>query len=313
MTDNSNDIGQTLELPMSLGDVISNEHKKSKHLIFVQHGLFGCSYFFDGFKQRIENSVQNSTVILPSINNFLLSTFGMKTCGIKLVKVVEESILQYPDATTISFISHSFGGILTRYVIGLLHERGIFDKIKPFAFVAISSPHLGVITDSTIIQLGLKHFTGKTGKDLMIDSSSLKEISCAGSKYIVALDDFKVKLLYGNLYNDTVSCESACICEDVSRRNLTELVPKRLFLINETNLRYHEENDNDCNPLTKDCYLALKKINWIKKVIDLSEYYNSHITIVGRHTFIPFLEVGKSEGYMIVDDIIKEMNKSLQL
>ena len=285
-----------------------------RHLIFVQHGMFGFSYFFDNFKKTMESTIKDSIVFLPSANNFVLSTMGTKRCGTNLANYIENKIKLYPEAETVSYIGHSFGGVLGRYAIGLLHERDpqIFDKIKPLAFVTISTPHLGVTTNESHVKWALKYFTGPTGKELILkDSASdlndpiLYEISEKDSSYMIALDKFKVKMLYGNLYNDTVSYESACMCTTLPldatniKDYLIEVVPERLFVIN--------QNVDTSNP--DDKFKALKEINWIKKVADLKEYTNSHITIVGRHTFIPFLEVNECEGSIVVLDIIYEMLK----
>lgn len=274
-----------------------------KHLIFVQHGLFGMSYFFDNFKQTLENSIADSVVILPHQNNSVYSMFGTVTCGTKLAIFIESTLKQYPNAETISFVGHSFGGIINRYAIGMLEIMGIFDKVKPLAYISISTPHMGVTTNSSAMKFALKHFIGETGKDLIMNTNVLKEISDPNSNFMIGLSKFKLKLLYGNLFNDTVIYETACLCEKIDGSNvsLTEIVPKRLYLLNESTIKSNINSD-----LIGE-FSDLKKLDWIKKVADLSEYFNSHITIVGRHTFIPFLTVKKDEGKIVVDDIANEI------
>jgi Putative serine esterase (DUF676) len=44
----------------------------------------------------------------------------------------------------ISFVGHSFGGLVSRYAIGILFGQGFFDRIKPMNFTTFATPHLGV-------------------------------------------------------------------------------------------------------------------------------------------------------------------------
>lgn len=276
----------------------------TKHLIFVQHGMFGSSYFFDNFKQKIESAIKNSTVILPKENNFLYSTFGTEICGDKLVKSVYSALDQYPNAETISFIGHSYGGILSRHVIGVLQKDGVFEKIKPLAYISISTPHAKVITNKSIVKFGLTNLAGKTGKELIGDCQTLELLSKKGSDYMVGLEKFKLKLLYGNLFNDDVIAETACLYNLNCKQELLEIVPNRLYLVHE------QKYDNPkLDILINDPFADIRQINWIKKVANLSEYSNSHITIVGRHTFVPFLTIKSSEASIVIMDIICEISR----
>lgn len=276
----------------------------AKHLIVLQHGLFGCSQFMKGFKDRVSALMPNSIVFTPTVNNLLYSTYGMKMCGIKMMEEIENVIENNSSLETISFIGHSFGGILSRYVIGLMNEKELFNKLRPLMYVSVATPHIGVVTDNKLIKFGLNNLTGKTGKDLKMNSSSLKEISTKDSIFVEGLKKFNKKILYGNLYNDTVTCETACLCVPEQFRTLQTIIPDRLFII--------ENEDKTHDFYTKDDeFSEIKKLDWKKKVMNLNEYFNSHITIIGRHTFLPFLEVGKNEGYHVIDDIINEFHDEL--
>lgn len=283
-----------------------------KHLIFVQHGMFGTSYFFDNFKKKLEAAFIGSHVSLPHKNNFIYSTLGTKVCGDKLVAVVEDELLKHPDASTISFIGHSFGGIMSRYAIGILESRNIFDQIKPLAYVSISTPHAGVITNKSIIKFGLHNCTGTTGQELIREVPVLEELSKPNSVFVKGLEKFPLKLLYGNLHNDDVTAPTACLYNTQCTRELIEVVPKRLFIVRE----HDDVHDDVFNRETKfdnnlDPFEHIKKMNWTRKVADLSEYSNSHITIVGRHTYIPFLKIKSEEASVVLMDIILEMTRHI--
>jgi hypothetical protein len=270
--------------------------------------MLGVSYFFDNFKTKIENTITDSIVILPEENNFLYSTLGTQVCGDKLVKSVYTTLKVYQNAETISFIGHSFGGILTRYVIGVLQRDGFFEKIKPLLYASISTPHAGVITDKSIIKFCLKHITGITGKELICELSTLEMLSQKNSDYLLGLEKFTLKLLYGNLFNDDVIAQTACLYNLDCSQELLEIVPKRLFLIVE-----HTNASNNAIIITNDPFIEIKKMDWIRKVADFSEYLNSHTTIVGRHTFIPFFKIQSSEASIVIHDIICEMSKKLNI
>ena len=40
--------------------------------------------------------------------------------------------------------SDELGGLISRYVIGLLYARGVFEKMQPVNFTTFATPHLGI-------------------------------------------------------------------------------------------------------------------------------------------------------------------------
>jgi len=72
--------------------------------------------------------------------------------------------------TSISFISHSLGGLVQLYAIGYIqkHAPYFFQQIKPVNFVAMASPYLGLSNENPMyvkfaLDFGL---VGRTGQDL---------------------------------------------------------------------------------------------------------------------------------------------------
>ena len=41
-------------------------------------------------------------------------------------------------------MSHKLGGLISRYVVGLLYTRGVFEKMQPVNFTTFATPHLGI-------------------------------------------------------------------------------------------------------------------------------------------------------------------------
>lgn len=278
-----------------------------KHLFVVQHGMFGNSYFFNNFKKKLENAFHGSIVMLPDKNNFLYSTFGTQICGNKLLESIEETLQKHPDCISISFIGHSFGGIISRYTIGKLYEKKFFETIKPLAYISISTPHAKVIGHHSLANFILNNCAGLTGKELFGSTPMLEHLSDVNSSYFKGLELFPIKILYGNLFNDDVKCESACLYYNdttIKEENLVELITNRLYLVNYQKLEIYNEKEYD--PL-----VHLKNLDWKRKVVNLSEYINSHITIVGRHTFVPFLKIKSEEASIVLLDIIHEISHHL--
>lgn len=72
--------------------------------------------------------------------------------------------------TSISFISHSLGGLTQTYAIAYIHKHSpnFFDEIKPINFVAMAAPFLGLSNENPFyvkfaLDFGL---VGRTGQDL---------------------------------------------------------------------------------------------------------------------------------------------------
>jgi hypothetical protein len=79
----------------------------------------------------------------------------------------------------ISFAGYSLGGLVSRYVIGLLYTRGFFDNVKPMNFTTFATPHLGIRKPLTGFSFGTAYnslfnftvsscVTGNTGMDLYL-------------------------------------------------------------------------------------------------------------------------------------------------
>lgn len=58
------------------------------------------------------------------------------------VKHIEEDDQQ---VTKLSVVGYSLGGLVSRYLVGILHQRKFFDKIAPVNFVTVATPHIGLV------------------------------------------------------------------------------------------------------------------------------------------------------------------------
>ncbi|KIP10020.1 hypothetical protein PHLGIDRAFT_281394 [Phlebiopsis gigantea 11061_1 CR5-6] len=57
-------------------------------------------------------------------------------------RILEEKDQQ---VTKLSVIGYSLGGLVSRYLVGVLHQRKFFDKVTPVNFVTVATPHIGLI------------------------------------------------------------------------------------------------------------------------------------------------------------------------
>ena len=46
--------------------------------------------------------------------------------------------------TRFSVTGYSLGGLVARYLVGILHQRKFFDEITPVNFCTVATPHIGL-------------------------------------------------------------------------------------------------------------------------------------------------------------------------
>lgn len=74
------------------------------------------------------------------------------------VQAIEDSGRQ---VTRFSITGYSLGGLVSRYIIGILRYKGFFDKVTPVNFTTIATPHLGLLRYSTLFS-SVAHGLGPT-------------------------------------------------------------------------------------------------------------------------------------------------------
>ena len=114
----------------------------------------------------------------------------------------------------ISIVGYSLGGLVARYIIGLLYSKGCFERMKPVNFTTFATPHLGVKTPLLGIQYKVLNFLGSrslstSGRQLFtIDNFRdtnrpiLSVLADPGSIFMLALAKFSHRVLYANIIND---------------------------------------------------------------------------------------------------------------
>ncbi|KAL9629610.1 MAG: hypothetical protein Q9164_006806 [Protoblastenia rupestris] len=114
----------------------------------------------------------------------------------------------------LSVVGYSLGGLVARYVMGLLYSRGWFNQVKPVNFTTFATPHLGVRTPvlgvhsqvwnylgaSTLSISGRQLFTIDTFRDT--GRPLLSILADPESIFVLALSCFQNRVLYANIVND---------------------------------------------------------------------------------------------------------------
>ena len=62
---------------------------------------------------------------------------------------IETEIKRLADAgktvTRFSITGYSLGGLVARFLVGVLHQRKFFDTVKPVNFATVATPHIGIV------------------------------------------------------------------------------------------------------------------------------------------------------------------------
>lgn len=114
----------------------------------------------------------------------------------------------------LSVVGYSLGGLVARYAIGLLYSNGWFEKVEPVNFTTFATPHLGVRTpllglhnqvwnslaSRTLSVSGRQLFTIDSFRDT--NRPLLSVLADPTSIFMLALSQFKHRVLYANIIND---------------------------------------------------------------------------------------------------------------
>ncbi|KAL1592815.1 hypothetical protein SLS60_011231 [Paraconiothyrium brasiliense] len=143
---------------------------------------------------------------------------GIETGGERVAHEIEERLEELAQTghgiEKISVIGYSLGGLISRYAIGLLYSKGLFEKITPVNFTTFATPHLGVRTprrgyfSNAFNALGARVLSTSGRQMFLIDTFRdtgrplLSVLADADSIFIRGLAQFKHRSLYANIIND---------------------------------------------------------------------------------------------------------------
>ncbi|KAI9168593.1 hypothetical protein H9P43_007966 [Blastocladiella emersonii ATCC 22665] len=113
------------------------------HLLVISHGLYGKPDHTGYLAKRFAEAYPDIAVLNCSSYSTELTLDGVDACGERMLTEIEEFEATRP-VKQISFLGYSLGGLIIRYTIGRLHQRGYFDRVEPMNAITMATPHLGV-------------------------------------------------------------------------------------------------------------------------------------------------------------------------
>ncbi|KAA8905702.1 hypothetical protein TRICI_005254 [Trichomonascus ciferrii] len=122
-----------------------------------------------------------------------------------LVKRYKEDEVRFEK---ISIVGYSLGGLIARYVVGVLLENGFFNNVKPITFATFATPHLGSKFHGDSLNVRVLNFLGSnflgvSGNDMFgFSSTVLDELTDAEGPFIRGLKKFKHLQLFANAIHD---------------------------------------------------------------------------------------------------------------
>ncbi|TRM65542.1 putative serine esterase-domain-containing protein [Schizophyllum amplum] len=176
------------------------------HLLVLVHGMWGNP---DGTRL---------SVLLANTNSEEHTYDGIDWGGERVAQEIKDQVKTLEEkgdtVTRFSITGYSLGGLISRYVIGILQQQGFFENITPMNFNTVATPHLGLLRYDTFFSR-LSHSIGPT---LLSRTGSTKgrpllEVMADPERvFYQALKAFRHIRIYANAINDmTVPYITACI------------------------------------------------------------------------------------------------------
>ncbi|KAI9843837.1 MAG: hypothetical protein M1837_006098 [Sclerophora amabilis] len=205
---------------MKEAERVSSEPAKADHLCVLVHGLWGHPAHLDYLATALREKHPESRldILIPKTNTGNFTYDGIELGAERVTKEVEDRLEELAkdghEVKKLSIVGYSLGGLVARYVIGILYSKGWFEKLEPINFTTFATPHLGVRTPVSGIRHRIWNSLGgsllsKSGHQLFTDDtfrSTGRPLLCLlaepSSIFIQALSRFRHRVLYANIVND---------------------------------------------------------------------------------------------------------------
>lgn len=183
------------------------------HLIILVHGMFGKPAHLQCMHKEFCSQLrgQNCVVHLATANSALGTFDGVEACARRTLSELDVLMKIYSDEghsiTSISIVGYSLGGLIARFLIGLLEDRRFFDSVKPFLFATFATPHLGTVKYhngplAAIVNAIGANLLGPSGRDLFNKNETLCELANPKGTSMSGLKKFHHLYLFANAVND---------------------------------------------------------------------------------------------------------------
>ena len=213
----STTLSSTMAIPTS-----TSSSPEGTHLVVFIHGLWGKPIHLDHLRSTLASTHGNRNLhlLLPKSNADYNTYDGIEVGAERITDEIESTIHNLSSSsssarvTKISIVGYSLGGLIARYVVGLLYQNGIFDTITPINFTTFATPHLGVRTPSLGYRsriwntIGARTLSTSGQQMFLIDDFRgsgkclLTLLAEPGSVFMRGLARFEKRSLYANTQND---------------------------------------------------------------------------------------------------------------
>lgn len=128
----------------------------SIHLLVLIHGMWGNPDHLARMHEIIQEvkghgSEETELAVLIAQTNRDEATYdGIDWGGERVADEIIDEVTKHESqgrrVTRFSLMGYSLGGLVGRYVIGILHQNKFFEKVTPVNFNTIATPHIGIPT-----------------------------------------------------------------------------------------------------------------------------------------------------------------------
>ncbi|KAJ8490028.1 hypothetical protein ONZ45_g13353 [Pleurotus djamor] len=220
---------------------------ESIHLLVLVHGMWGHPGHLAEMARIIvetkaaDDGPRKLHVLLAETNRedgtYDGIDWGAERVAQEVTEEVEKLAAEGKKVTHFSVTGYSLGGLVSRYLVGILHQRNFFDDVQPMNFNTVATPHIGLLrypsTFSAVINALGPRLLSRTGEQFYcVDTWSntnrplLEVMADPAMVFYEALSRFKHLRIYANAINDmtvpypTAAIESSDPFADISLNGL---------------------------------------------------------------------------------------------
>lgn len=187
-----------------------HEHPEQKsHLMVLCHGLWGDTNHMESIETLIK-STHPQLIVLNLADNRGIATYdGIDVCAKRAMREIAPHL---STSDRISFVGYSLGGLILRYLIGLMQLDGTFDRVSPIYYISFATPHLGThkpFMSGHVFNAAQSVFLYRVGNQFSVsDSTALQSrplllvMADPDLSFMKGLGRFRQRILLANTQND---------------------------------------------------------------------------------------------------------------
>ena len=157
-----------------------------------------------------EHFGDTAVVLVPRCFGLLRTLTGIDVCAQRVLMEVKKQLDAHPALEHLSLVGFSMGGLICRYMAGILYAREFYG-LKPLNFLTLASPHLGIRFDTDVamttrlIRAVARLIGGRSALQMLSgdeETHILALMACRRSAFSMGLAAFERRVLYASTYGD---------------------------------------------------------------------------------------------------------------